>query len=68
MNEVLRELNTIKPRIPVQTYRTIVGQIRAGDMGGATVGINRLKARLRREDEQYENSGSKLSYSKKVEE
>ncbi len=68
MNEVLRELNTIKTRIPVQTYRTIVGQIRAGDMGGATVGINRLKARLRREDEQYENRRSKQPYSKKVEE
>ena len=68
MNEVLRELNTIKPRIPVQTYRTIVGQIRAGDMGGATVGINRLKARLRREDEQYENRRSEQPYSKKVEE
>ncbi len=68
MNEVLRELNTIKTRIPVQTYRTIVGQIHAGDMGGATVGINRLKARLRREDEQYEDRRSEQPHSKKVEE
>lgn len=39
MNEVIRELNTIKSRIPQQTYRTIIGQLRAGDLGGATVGV-----------------------------
>lgn len=59
MNEVIRELNTIKARIPQQTYRTIVGQVRAGDLGGATVGINRLKAKLAKEDAVHENSRRK---------
>lgn len=56
MNDVIKELNTIKARIPQQTYRTIVGQVRAGDLGGATVGINRLKAKLAKEDARHENS------------
>lgn len=55
---LIRELNSIKPRIPINTYRTIIGQIRTGDLGGATVGINRLKSKLSRE-EAYENSRSK---------
>lgn len=59
MKEVIKELNTIKSRIPQQTYRTIVGQVRAGDLGGATVGINRLKAKLAREDASHENSRRK---------
>lgn len=51
----IKELNAIKHRIPENTYRTIVGQIHAGDLGGATVGINRLKKRLQREDEKHEH-------------
>ena len=56
MNDVIKELNTIKARISQQTYRTIVGQVRAGDLGGATVGINRLKAKLAKEEASHENS------------
>jgi len=48
--EVIRELNTIKRQIPHQTYKTIIGQIRAGDIGGATVGIERLKRRIARKE------------------
>ena len=59
MNDVIKELNTIKARIPQQTYRTIVGQVRAGDLGGATVGINRLKAKLAKEEASHENSRRK---------
>ena len=59
MNEAIKELNTIKARIPQQTYRTIIGQMRAGDLGGATVGINRLKAKLAREEASHENSRRK---------
>jgi hypothetical protein len=59
MNEVIKELNTIKSKIPQQTYRTIIGQVRAGDLGGATVGINRLKAKLAREEASHENSRRK---------
>lgn len=59
MNDVIKELNTIKARIPQQTYRTIVGQVRAGDLGGATVGINRLKAKLAKEDASHENRSRK---------
>lgn len=56
MNNVIKELNAIKARIPQQTYRTIVGQVRAGDLGGATVGITRLKVKLAKEDAGHENS------------
>lgn len=59
MNEVIRELNTIKSRIPQQTYRTIIGQLRAGGLGGATVGVERLKRRLAKEDAANENRNRK---------
>lgn len=58
MNEAIKELNTIKARIPQQTYRTIIGQMRAGDLGGATVGIERLK-KLAKEDAANENRSRK---------
>lgn len=50
----IKELNAIKNRMPENTYRTIVGQINAGDFGGATVGINRIKKRLQREEQTNE--------------
>lgn len=59
MEEAIRELNIIKPRIPQQTYRTIRGQIQAGDVGGATVGIKRLKKKIEKEDALNENSSRK---------
>lgn len=59
MNEAIKELNVIKARIPQQTYRTIIGQMRAGDLGGATVGINRLKKKLAKEDAANENRSRK---------
>lgn len=55
MNKAVRELKGIKNRIPQQTYRTILGQMRAGDMAGATVGIERLKRKLAREDKNHAN-------------
>ena len=55
----IKELNTIKARIPQQTYRTIIGQMRAGDLGGATVGIERLKKKLAKEDAANENRSRK---------
>lgn len=59
MNEAIRELNAMKARIPQQTYRTIIGQMRAGDLCGATVGINRLKKKLAKEDAANENCSRK---------
>lgn len=56
--ETIKELNMIKSRIPKQTYSTILGQIRAGDLGGATVGIMRLKRKFAKEDD-HENSTRK---------
>ena len=50
MNEVIKELNAIKRKIPQQTYKTIIGQIKAGDVGGAKVGIERLQHRLTKEE------------------
>lgn len=59
MNQVIKELNTIKGRIPQQTYKTIIGQIKAGDLGGAEVGVARLKRRLAKEDVTNENCNRK---------
>ena len=59
MNEAIRELNAMKARIPQQTYRTIIGQMRGGDFGGATVGINRLKKKFAKEDAANENCSRK---------
>lgn len=55
---IIKELNVIKPDIPNQTYKTIMGQIRAGDCGGATVGINRLKRRMEREEDGRKIAGN----------
>ena len=60
MKEIMRELDLIKPYIPRQTYLTIMGQVRAGDLGGATVGIARLRRKIMKEDG-HENSNSKQS-------
>lgn len=57
--ELIKELNTIRARIPQQTYRTIIGQMKAGDVGGATVGIERLKRKIAKEDSCYENCSRK---------
>uniref|UniRef100_UPI004056CA44 hypothetical protein n=1 Tax=Agathobacter sp. TaxID=2021311 RepID=UPI004056CA44 len=46
MHSVVKELNEIKSKISPQIYRTIMGQIRAGDMRGASVGIERLKQKI----------------------
>ncbi len=55
MKNTMQELNKIKMQIPKQTYKTILGQMRAGDMEGAKVGITRLKKKLEREATLYEN-------------
>ena len=68
MNEAIKQLNAIKARIPQQTYRTIIGQMRAGDLGGATGGINRLKKKLAKEDATNENRSRKQSNGQEVEE
>lgn len=46
---IYAELNSIKLKIPRQTYRTIAGQIKAGDREGAAAGISRLKERIAKE-------------------
>ena len=55
---VYKDLEALKWKIPHQTYRTIVGQIKAGDIGGATVGIERLKRRIAREEARDANCNS----------
>ncbi len=37
------ELLSIKKEIPRNTYKTILGQIKTGDIQGATIGIKRIK-------------------------
>ena len=45
-NQIIMELVKLKKEIPRQTYRTIMGQLKAGDVNGAKVGIERLKRKL----------------------
>ncbi len=40
------ELDSIKKQIPVNTYKTILGQLRAGDVKGAQTGIKRIKEKI----------------------
>ena len=41
--EIIEELKRIKPFIKHNTYKTIKGQIKAGDLEGAKKGIERLR-------------------------
>lgn len=43
---VFQDLKALRGKIPESTYRTIKGQIKAGDASGAAVGIERLKRKL----------------------
>lgn len=52
---LIKEVNTIKHKIPWQTYKSILGQIRKGDLDGAAVGIGRLKRRIARKEAAYAN-------------
>ena len=51
--ELIMEVNALKSRIPIQTYRSLLGQIRVGDLHGAEIGIMRLKWRLARKEAAY---------------
>jgi hypothetical protein len=46
MEELMKELNSIKKYIPYNTYRTIKGQMKSGNMAAARTGINRIKKRV----------------------
>lgn len=45
-DKVLHDLQGIRRKITPQAYRTIQGQIRAGDLNGASVGIERIKRKM----------------------
>lgn len=45
MEKLIKDINMMKRYIPQNTYRTLMGQIKAGDVNGATVGVERLKRR-----------------------
>lgn len=53
--EIKREVMRLKDKIPYPTYKTLLGQIEAGDLHGAYVGISRLKRRLARKEAAYAN-------------
>ncbi len=38
------ELRLLKNKIPKNTYKTILGQIKSGDIKGAVKGIDRLRS------------------------
>ncbi len=44
---VERSLREMKDLISNQTYKTVLGQIRAGDLKGATKGIERLRSSVK---------------------
>ena len=54
--KLIKEVKMIKHKIPWQTYKTLIGQIRAGDLNGAEVGIGRLKRKIARKEAGYANS------------
>lgn len=45
MEELMKELNSIKKYIPYNTYRTIKGQMKSGNVEAARRGISRMKKR-----------------------
>ena len=49
--KIYQELQKIRDRIPRNTYKTILGQLRAGDMIGAAMGVKRLQRQLARAEE-----------------
>ena len=53
---LIKEVKMIKHKIPWQTYKTLIGQIRAGDLNGAEVGIGRLKRKIARKEAGYAHS------------
>lgn len=44
--EVLQELYKLRHKISRNVYRTILGQINAGEINAARVGISRLKSKI----------------------
>ena len=46
---VFAELAKLKRKIPRNTYRTIIGQIKAKDYDGALSGIARIRQKMRKE-------------------
>ena len=48
MKELKKELDCIRKHIPYNTYKTILGQMKAGQVEAAKVGIERLKKKLNR--------------------
>ena len=53
--EIKIKVMMLKDKIPYPTYKTLLGQIEAGDLHGAYVGIRRLKGRLARKEGAYAN-------------
>lgn len=49
---VYKELQKIRDRIPRNTYKTILGQLRAGDMVGAAMGVKRLQRQIAKADKE----------------
>ena len=48
MKELKKELDGIRKHIPYNTYKTILGQMKAGQVEAAKVGIERLKKKVNR--------------------
>ena len=45
MEELMKELNSIKKYIQYNTYRTIKGQMKSGNVEATRTGISRIKKR-----------------------
>lgn len=53
MEELMKELNSIKKYIPYNTYRTIKGQMKSGNVEAARTGISRIKKRAEEQKHGY---------------
>ncbi len=53
MKELLKELKTLKGKMPINTYRTIRGQILSGNEKAAKTGMERIRKRM---EEAYGNA------------
>ena len=48
--ELTIEVIRLKDVLPIQTYRALLGQIKAGDLIGAEIGLLRLKRKRARKE------------------
>jgi len=54
-NELREDLDKIKDKMPINSYRSILGQIRKGDLNAACVGITNMERKIARDERRQLN-------------